>query len=342
MLRCLQLAELGAGWVSPNPRVGCVIVYDGKIIGEGYHQKYGQAHAEVNAINAVADATKLAECTLYVSLEPCAHYGKTPPCVDLIIDKKIKKVVIGTTDTHSKVAGKGIEKLRNAGIEVIVGVEEQACRHANRRFFCFHEKKRPYIVLKWAQTADGFIGRGEEDNLLDKKISNPLTDIFVHQWRAEEDAIMVGKNTALLDNPRLTTRLWQGKNPARVLIDAQLEVHKSNHIYNNDAKVFIFNYLSGYKIELEEGIKLDDSNNNLHQLLTHLYENNIQSLMVEGGANTLQRFIDNQLWDEARCITNGKFWKKGVPGPKIEGNNKKEIAIGDNIIKIIDAIVKPQ
>lgn len=339
MLRCLQLAEMGAGRVSPNPMVGCVIVHNGEIIGEGYHQHYGQAHAEVNAISAVKDVEKLPKSTLYVNLEPCAHFGKTPPCADLIIEKRIKKVVIGTIDTHSKVAGKGIEKLKAAGIDVVVGVEEEACRHYNRRFFCYHEKRRPYIVLKWAQTADGFMGRGHENNRRPKKISNPMADILVHKWRAEEDAILVGKNTAMLDNPKLTTRLWDGKNPTRLLIDPNLKVPKDYNIYKIDEKVFVFNYISDYKNELEEGIKIENDSNNLPQILTFLYERNIQSVMVEGGANTLQKFIDTGLWDEARRITNGQFWENGVPAPKIVGKKQKPVQIGDNNIEIIYAIV---
>lgn len=339
MERCLQLAQLGAGKVSTNPMVGCVIVNNGIIIGEGYHHAYGQAHAEVNAINAVVDKSILPKSTLYVTLEPCAHYGKTPPCADLITTHQLQRVVIGTTDTFSLVAGKGIEKLKNASIEVIVGVLEDECRYQNRRFFCYNEKKRPYVVLKWAQTADGFIGRLPAENNLDKRISNSETDIWVHRLRTEEDAILVGKNTALLDNPSLTARLWHGKNPSRVLIDRRLDVPKTSNIFNANAPVVVFNEqfdadennVRYYKTDFEQPL--------IPQVLSGLYKNNIQSVLVEGGAATLQQFIDTGLWDEAFVITAEKNWGHGVKAPLINGSVINTQTIGSDTISLIHPTV---
>lgn len=332
MQRCLQLAQLGAGKVSTNPLVGCVVVHNGIIIGEGYHHAYGQAHAEVNAINAVADKSILPQSTLYVTLEPCAHYGKTPPCADLIITHQLQRVVIGTTDTFSLVAGRGIEKLKNAGIEVTIGVLENECRYQNHRFFCFNEKKRPYVLLKWAQTADGFVGRLPHENDLDKRISNAETDIWVHRLRTEEDAILVGKNTALLDNPALTARLWQGKNPIRILIDKRLEVPKTFNIFNNNARVLVFNETT----EQEDGhilyYKADFEQPLIPQVLEGLYKNNIQSVLVEGGAATLQQFIDARLWDEAFVITSDKTWGHGIEAPQINGTVFTTQTIGSDTI----------
>lgn len=332
MQRCLQLAQLGAGKVSTNPLVGCIVVHNGIIIGEGYHHAYGQAHAEVNAINAVADKSILPQSTLFVTLEPCAHYGKTPPCADLITTHQLQRVVIGTTDTFSLVAGKGIEKLKNAGIEVTVGVLENECRYQNRRFFCFNEKKRPYVLLKWAQTADGFIGRLPNENDLDKGISNAETNIWVHRLRTEEDAILVGKNTALRDNPSLTARLWQGKNPTRVLIDRKLEVPKTFNIFKDDARVIVFNETT----EQEDGhvhySKISFEQPLIPQVLDGLYKKNIQSVLVEGGAATLQQFIDARLWDEAFVITSSKTWGHGIKAPQINGTVLTTQTIGNDTI----------
>src|SRR5690348_3772405 len=281
MSRCIQLAKLGAGNVAPNPMVGGVLVYENKIIGEGYHQRFGEAHAEVNCINNVAEENKslIEKSTMYVSLEPCAHHGKTPPCSDLIIQKKIKKVIVGCQDIFKEVAGKGIEKLENAGVEVITGVLEHECRDLNRRFFTFHQKQRPYIILKWAQSANGKIGSDGDERIL---ISNNYSNRLVHKWRSEEAAILVGTNTVLKDNPSLTTRLWKGNNPVRIVIDKELKIPPSSKIFNEQAETLIFNLSKSSATKNIRFIKLDNENF-LKELLDWLYKNNIQSVLVEGG-----------------------------------------------------------
>lgn len=305
MSRCIQLAKLGAGNVAPNPLVGAVLVYENKITGEGYHQQFGQAHAEVNCINNVNEKDKslIERSTMYVSLEPCAHHGKTPPCADLIIKNKIKKVVIGCQDIYKEVAGKGIEKLRNAGTEVITGVLENECKELNQRFFTFHQKQRPYIILKWAQSANGKTGSDNHERIL---ISNNYGNRLVHKWRSEEAAILVGTNTILKDDPSLTTRLWKGKNPLRIVIDKKLKLPASSKIFNEEADTIIFNSIKNYSEKNIHFIKLNDKDF-LRGMLHFLYENNIQSILVEGGTKTLQSFIDADLWDAARIITNEKM-----------------------------------
>lgn len=301
MSRCLQLAELGAGNVAPNPMVGAVLVYKDKIIGEGYHQKYGEAHAEVNCINAVNEADRglIEKSTLYVSLEPCSHFGKTPPCSDLIIQNKIPKVVIGCQDIYKEVYGKGILKLQNAGVEVITGILEKECIELNKRFFTFHQKFRPYIILKWAQSLDGIIGNKGQRML----ISNDYSNRLVHKWRSEEAGILIGTNTTLHDNPFLTVRLWEGKNPVRIVIDKKLVLPTSLHIFNEEAKTIVYN---ASKNSIEENlvfIKFENENF-IDEIVQSLFEMNIQSVMIEGGAKTLQSFINSGLWDEARVVTN--------------------------------------
>ncbi|MFM6925278.1 MAG: bifunctional diaminohydroxyphosphoribosylaminopyrimidine deaminase/5-amino-6-(5-phosphoribosylamino)uracil reductase RibD, partial [Ferruginibacter sp.] len=303
MQRCLQLAAMGAGKVAPNPIVGAVLVYEDRVIGEGYHQKYGEAHAEVNCINSVAEADKklIAESTLYVSLEPCAHFGKTPPCADLIIQNNIPKVVIGCRDSFKEVAGKGIERLKDAGIKVVVGLMEEECLELNRRFFVFHEKKRPYIILKWAQSSDGKIAATGEARSF---ISNEFTNRLVHKWRAEEAAILVGTNTVLLDDPSLTARLWPGNDPVRLVIDTALKLPLHLKLFDRTVKTIVFNFVKTaeeedlvyYQLKKEENIPV--------QIADALYLMNIQSVIVEGGAMLLQSFIDIGLWDEAREISN--------------------------------------
>jgi diaminohydroxyphosphoribosylaminopyrimidine deaminase/5-amino-6-(5-phosphoribosylamino)uracil reductase len=305
MTRCIQLATLGAGNVAPNPMVGAVLVYENKIIGEGYHQKYGEAHAEVNCIKNVDEKNKqfIEKSTIYVSLEPCAHHGKTPPCADLIIKNKIKKVVIGCRDIYKEVAGKGIEKLRNADVEVVTGVLETECKELNKRFFTFHQKQRPYIILKWAQSANGKIGSNNNERIL---ISNDYSNRLVHKWRGEEAAILVGTNTALKDNPSLTTRLWTANNPVRVVIDKELKLPSSAKLFSKETNTVIFNFFKNAVEENLNFIKIENENF-LQQMLFSLYRLNIQSVLVEGGAKTLQSFIDATLWDEARVITNEKM-----------------------------------
>lgn len=317
MSRCIQLAEMGAGNVAPNPMVSAVLVYADRIIGEGYHQKYGEAHAEVNCINSVEeiDNPLIEKSTIYVSLEPCAHYGKTPPCADLIIKNNIKKVVIGIEDIYKKVAGAGIKKLQDAGLEVITGVLENECRDLNKRFFTFHQKQRPYIILKWAQSANGKIGSINGERIL---ISNDYTNRLVHKWRSEEAGILIGTATAIQDNPSLTSRLWKGKNPVRIVIDKELKLSSELKIFSKETNTIIFNSLKNTIEENVEYIKLENKNF-LEEILQALYELNIQSVMVEGGAKTLQFFIDAGIWDEARLITNEEMIiENGINGPEMK------------------------
>lgn len=317
MNRCIQLALSGAGNVAPNPMVGALLVYEDRIIGEGYHKKYGEAHAEVNCIKQVkeADQPLIEKSTLYVSLEPCSHFGKTPPCTDLIIQQKIKKVVIGCEDIFKEVAGKGIKKLQQAGVEVIAGVLGEKCKALNKRFFTFHEKSRPYIILKWAQSINGKIGSWGNNRV---PISNEYSNRLVHKWRSEEAGILVGTNTALQDDPLLTTRIWNGKNPIRIVIDKQLQLPATLQIFNREARTLIFNSLENSSKENLEFIKLDD-NNFLGQLIHSLFELNIQSIIVEGGTKTLQSFIDKGWWDEARVITNKEMViENGISAPEMK------------------------
>ena len=316
MSRCIQLAKLGAGNVAPNPMVGAVLVYEDKIIGQGYHKKYGVAHAEVNCINNVGEDHKslIEKSTMYVSLEPCAHYGKTPPCSDLIIKNKIKKVVIGCRDIYEKVAGKGIKMLQNAGVETITGTLEKECIELNKRFFTFHQKKRPFIILKWAQSANGKIGSMEKRI----SISNDYSNRLVHKWRREEAGILVGTNTVLKDDPLLTTRLWKGNNPVRIVIDKELKLPLSQKIFNGDSKTIIFNL---YKNTIEKNCQFIQLENDdfLNEIIQSLFENDIQSVLVEGGAKTLQSFIDAGLWDEARVISNEELIiEDGISSPEMK------------------------
>ena len=303
MQRCIDLAALGAGNTAPNPMVGAVLVHNDRIIGEGYHRQYGFAHAEVNCIGSVKkeDEHLLPQSTIYVSLEPCAHWGKTPPCADLIIQKNIPHVVVGCRDPFEKVNGKGIEKLKAAGIEVTAGILENECKKLNKRFFTFHTKQRPYIVLKWAQTADSKMASASGERLL---ISNEFTNRQVHRWRSEEAAILVGTHTALQDNPKLDNRLWAGKPPLRLVLDKDLRLPHSLHVFDNTKPTIVFNYL---KQSSEGNIvyhQLSKESKIASAICNACYELNIQSLLAEGGAQLLKAFIDEGLWDEARVITN--------------------------------------
>ncbi len=326
MQRCLELAARGAGNVAPNPMVGAVVVYKDRIIGEGWHQRYGESHAEVNAIHQVIQngpMNLLNQSTLYVSLEPCAHFGKTPPCADLIIQHKIPKVVIGCRDPFKEVNGKGIEKLISAGVEVEVGVLEQECKELNKRFFTFHTKQRPYIILKWAETGDGKIASLlPEEGILNQEnsnrllISNEYSNRLVHQWRSEEAAILVGTNTAVLDNPELTTRLWPGRSPIRLVLDMNLRLPTSLKIFNGEAKTIIFNTVKDNEDGNVQYCKLNKGNHIISELMKALYQLNIQSVLVEGGAMLLQAFIDAGSWDEARIIKNEELIiNKGLNAP---------------------------
>jgi diaminohydroxyphosphoribosylaminopyrimidine deaminase/5-amino-6-(5-phosphoribosylamino)uracil reductase len=318
MSRCIQLARLGGGYVAPNPMVGAVLVYENKIIGEGYHKKYGEAHAEVNCINSVLPENKILieKSIIYVSLEPCNHFGKTPPCSDLIIRNNIKKVVVGCKDSYAEVSGRGIQKLQEAGVEVVVGVLENECRDLNKRFFCFHEKRRPYIILKWAQSTNGKIGALNDERIL---ISNDYSNRLVHKWRSEEAGILIGTATAQKDNPSLTTRSWTGKNPVRIIIDNQLKLSSKLNVFDHQETTIIYNKLKNAIEGNLQFIKLDNDDF-LEQLLHSVYKMNIQSILVEGGSKTLQSFIDADLWDEARIITNEQMIiENGIAAPQMKG-----------------------
>ena len=313
MHRCLELAAMGAGQVAPNPMVGAVLVHQGRIIGEGYHRQYGQAHAEVNCVNSVAaeDQSLIPLATMYVSLEPCAHHGKTPPCADLIVSRGIKEVVIGCIDTFSAVAGKGVEKLEKAGVKVHTGMMEAECRHINRRFFTFHEKKRPYIVLKWAQGRNGIMAAADGAPV---KISNPYSDRLVHKWRSEEMGILVGTRTAIMDNPRLNNRLWTGKDPVRLVIDREGKVPRSHHLWDGSIPTIFITATPGETQGLTETMQLDFTDM-LPALLKQLHQRQVQSILVEGGPHLLQQFIAAGLWDEARIITGTVTLTDGLAAP---------------------------
>lgn len=325
MQRCLELASKGRQNVKPNPLVGCVIVHDGKIIGESYHKEYGKPHAEVNAINSVKNQSLLKESTLYVNLEPCAHFGKTPPCSDLIVSKNIKRVVIGCKDSFAKVAGKGIEKMQKAGIQVEVGVLEQESLKLNQAFFTFHKNKRPYIILKWAQTLDGFIDviRQPEDPIGINWITHPNLRLPVHKWRSEETSILVGAGTAINDNPRLDTREWFGENPTRILFAQKEKINFEWHLLDDSITTFVFSDIEIENKNSTSFFKIDFSNNPIKQMLDILYKKDIQTIIVEGGQMMLQSFIDINLWDEARVLIGDKTFGKGLEAPKIPVRHKK-------------------
>ena len=332
MQKCISLAKKGFPYSSPNPMVGAVLVHHNKIIGEGYHKKYGLNHAEVEAINSVKNKQLLAESTLYVNLEPCAHFGKTPPCSDLIIKHKIFKVVIGCKDTYAKVSGKGIKKMKNAGIKVITGILEKECRKLNQRFFTYHEKKRPYIILKWAESKDGFIAPLHQNKPF--WMTSNESKILVHKWRSEEDAILIGRITAEKDNPSLTVRKVKGRNPIRVVIDRKLALSSNLELFNNKSKTIIFNELKYDRKKMNTYIKIDFKNlitNILHQL----HEQNIQSIIIEGGFQTLESFIKSNTWDEARIFTANKKLKEGIIAPRIEGRILSESQIDIDSLKVI-------
>ncbi|TLP81458.1 bifunctional diaminohydroxyphosphoribosylaminopyrimidine deaminase/5-amino-6-(5-phosphoribosylamino)uracil reductase RibD [Maribacter sp. ACAM166] len=340
MLRCIQIAKNGLGFTAPNPMVGAVVVYNGKIIGEGYTSPYGGAHAEVNAINSVTDVTLLKSATLYVTLEPCSHFGKTPPCADLIINIGIRKVVIGLKDPHEKVAGRGIQKLEQAGCYVEVGVLKKVCAEHHRRFLTFHTKKRPYIILKWAETADGFIAPEKTLRGATKKpywITNTESRQLVHKWRSEEQAILVGTNTALADNPNLNLRDWHGKPPTRIMLDRSLKIPTDFHVLDGKQHTIICTVVSDAD-KYKKGIiykVLDFTTAIPKQLCDLLYKEQIQSVIVEGGSQTLTSFIDNNLWDEARIFKGATRFNKGLKAPKISGTTKEVKQISTDQLSII-------
>jgi diaminohydroxyphosphoribosylaminopyrimidine deaminase/5-amino-6-(5-phosphoribosylamino)uracil reductase len=340
--RCIELARNGLGTTYPNPMVGSVIVYDGKIIGEGWHKKSGEPHAEVNAVNSVKDKSLLKKATIYVSLEPCSHFGKTPPCCDLIIKYKIPNVVIGTIDPNEKVSRNGIKKLREAGTNVTFGILEHECNELNKRFFTFHEKKRPYIILKWAESQDGFIApleilrypeiSGQNDN--EKKpvwITNQYSRQLVHKWRTEEQAILVGTQTVILDNPKLNARDWSGNNPIRVVLDQHNRIPRDHHVFNNQVKTILF-FKSKGLIEKEIGTfeYIDFEQDIAIQITQAIYQHQIQSIIIEGGRQTLQTFIDANLWDEARIFIGRVNFEQGTKAPNLTENQVKGKSIGDD------------
>jgi len=327
--RCIELAKKALGKTYPNPMVGSVIVHNGKIIGEGYHQKAGEPHAEINAINSVENKDLLKESTIYVSLEPCAHYGKTPPCALKIVETGFKKVVIGAMDSHDKVNGKGKKIIQDAGIEVVSGVLEEECITLNKRFFTYHEKNRPYIILKWAESADRFMDKDFQPT----QISNSLTKQFVHQLRSNEHSILIGTMTALRDNPSLTTREVKGRNPIRILIDIDLKVPQDYHIFNNEAETLVFNSLRDDESENVKFIKTSRENF-IENLLKKLHERQIQSVIIEGGSLVLQQFIDANLWDESIIIKNKNlFLENGTKAPKFDKTSFKTEDFRDNTIE---------
>ena len=317
ILRCIQLAKNGFGTTYPNPMVGSVIVHNNKIIGEGWHYKSGTPHAEVMAINSVKDKSLLAQSTIYVSLEPCSYTGKTPPCSDLIIENKIPRVVIGSTDPHPNVSGNGIERLEKAGIEVKSGVCKLKCDDLNKRFFTFHTKKRPYIILKWAATKDGYIAPVEQDEGKPFWITSPLSKQLVHEWRSQEASILVGTNTAIKDDPRLDTREVYGNNPVRLSIDKDLKIPNGHALLKNDIPTVIFTSKSKESIDNLKYERLDWSKSIPEQILTYCYENQLQSILIEGGTKLLQSFIDANLWDEARVFTGASLLGSGISQPKL-------------------------
>jgi diaminohydroxyphosphoribosylaminopyrimidine deaminase / 5-amino-6-(5-phosphoribosylamino)uracil reductase len=338
MQRCLDLAILGAGSVSPNPMVGAVIVHDGHIIGEGYHQQYGQAHAEVNAVNQALvnypNAEELLKkSSIYVSLEPCAHYGKTPPCADMIIKYRIPRIVVGCRDPFEQVNGKGIEKLQEAGLEVTIGVLEKACKWLNRRFFTRVQQQRPYVILKWAQTADGFFAPNDGSQFW---ITGEESIRLVHKWRGEEDAVLVGKNTVAIDNPQLNTRHWAGKSPKRIIIDRKLELQQHLHIYDQSVETLVFNEV---KTDVDGKIKyiaLEDFDRFVPQyILFQLYLQDMQSIIIEGGAHTLNSFIEADLWDEARIFTGTAMLGQGIKAPCITGIESEKLFLNNDQLQIL-------
>lgn len=339
MTRCLELAELGIGSVSPNPLVGSVVVFKGKIVGEGYHHQYGKAHAEVNAINNVISRYPcdyehiLRQSTIYVNLEPCSHFGKTPPCADLIIKHRIPQVVIASPDPFDAVNGKGILKLKSAGIKVTENFCVDKANFINRRFFTRISKQRPYFILKWAQTADGYFAPTDRSQ---KWISGPEARALAHKWRTEEDAVLVGKTTALADDPQLNVRQWSGRNPIRIVIDKNLELSSKSNLLDQSQPTIIFN---AHKTEYDgqtKYLEIENFDFYLPQMIAYqLYIMDIQSVIIEGGAATLNLFIQADLWDEARIFISDKYWGTGLLAPAVTGENDHSIPVGEDRLRVL-------
>lgn len=333
--RCIELAQNGLGTTYPNPMVGSVIVYNDTIIGEGWHRKSGEPHAEVIAINSVKNRELLKRSTIYVNLEPCSHFGKTPPCADLIEECQIPKVVIGTIDPFAEVCGNGIAKLKEAGIEVEVGFLEKECNELNKRFFTYHQKKRPYIALKWAQTQNRFIAPLQKNETKPIWISNEISRQLVHKFRSEEQAILVGTNTVLLDNPKLDVRDWTGQNPIRIVLDRELKIPKNYSVYDRSVKtVFITEkeQISDDENLIFERIDFDENINN--KILEVLHKNHIQSVIIEGGASVLESFIKDNLWDEARIFTSDLILENGVKAPEFNFEKYSETRIMNDTLSL--------
>lgn len=331
MRRALELAKNGRGHVSPNPLVGCVIVHEGRIVGEGWHRKYGEAHAEVNAIDSVEDKAVLKESTLYVTLEPCSHMGKTPPCADMIVTHRLQKVVIANRDINPLVAGRGIKRLRDAGIIVITDILSQEGKELNMRFFTYMEKKRPRIILKWAETSDGFIARQNNDS---RWISDAYSRQLVHKWRSEEDAVLVGSGTAWYDNPKLDVRDWSGRNPVRVVIDRYLKLGPNQNLFNHEQMTLCYNLVKEEAQKNLHFIQLREDNF-LQSLVQDLYRRNIQSVIVEGGGQIINSFVKLSLWDEARIFVSPQTFGAGTPAPRLSGEVKKMQKLDKDWLKIM-------
>jgi diaminohydroxyphosphoribosylaminopyrimidine deaminase / 5-amino-6-(5-phosphoribosylamino)uracil reductase len=333
MKRCLDLAGLGLGHTAPNPMVGSVIVHNNRIIGEGFHRVYGGPHAEVNAVQSVADKSLLPASVLYVNLEPCSHKGKTPPCADMILQTGIPEVVIGTTDPNPLVSGNGIRRLEAAGVKVTTGIATEDCLVLNKRFFTFHSRKRPYVILKWAQTTNGFIDVLRDHGIQQPTwISNEISRMLVHKWRSEEQAILVGTQTALLDNPRLNVREWPGNSPLRVVIDRNLRLPKTLHLFDDSCPTLVFNASREETEGQTQYLPLDFEGNMPAALLQQLYDRGIQSLLVEGGRKLLMSFILGNLWDEARVFTGRKQFEAGLQAPEIREVIPMEYRIREDIV----------
>ena len=331
MQRAMELAVLGAGHVSPNPMVGCVIVYDNKIIGEGWHKQYGGPHAEVNAVSSVSDTTLLRNSTVYVTLEPCSHFGKTPPCSDMLIEYSVRKIVVANIDTNPIVNGGGLQRLRAAGVDVVTGVLDKLGRELNKRFFTFVERKRPYIILKWAETADGFIARKNFDS---KWISDEFSRQMVHKMRAHEDAVLVGMRTAQLDDPQLSVREWTGRNPKRIVIDRFLKLNEKLNVFDGTQETLVYNVLRHAESPNLSLVKVDQDNF-LMNLVQDLYKKNIQSVIVEGGSQTLEAFISAGLWDEAFIFISPQNFQEGIKAPTISGIVETYSKLNNDWLKIL-------
>ncbi len=337
MQRCLDLAELGKGMTAPNPMVGAVVVHAGRIIGEGYHHQSGHPHAEVEAIRSVENQELLKESTLYINLEPCNHFGKTPPCTQLILEKNIPKVVVGQKDPNPLVSGRGLSKLKERGVEVIEHCLEKEAEALNKRFNTYHRCNRPYVILKWAQSQDGFIDR--DRTLAESNQATWITDdycrMLVHKWRAEESAILVGTQTALLDNPQLNIRGWTGRNPLRCVIDRKSQLPEHLHLFDGSQPTLVFSMQAGKEKPNLSICQLSDSTNSVKEMLNHLFKNQILSIIVEGGAQVLQSFIDQNLWDEARIFTGPICFEMGVAAPKLAMTPCEQLETGNSHLHVI-------